>query len=59
MPWPKTGASHYHQLGHPDNGCAIKGLVVCDSRDVSESMLAPLNLLNGLAQSCYQPFPKE
>ena len=30
-PWPKkTGATHYHaQLGLPDKGCAIKGLVVC------------------------------
>ena len=31
MPWPqKTGATHYHaQLGLPDKGHAIKGLVVC------------------------------
>ena len=31
MPWPqKTGATHYHaQLGLPDKGRAIKGLVVC------------------------------
>ena len=31
MPRPqKTGATHYHaQLGFPDNGCVIKGLVVC------------------------------
>ncbi len=30
MPWPKTGATIYQaQLGLPDNGRAIKGLVVC------------------------------
>ena len=30
MPWPQTGATHYHpQLGLPDKGCAIKELVVC------------------------------
>ncbi len=30
MPWPKTGATHYHaQLGLLDRGCAIKELVVC------------------------------
>ena len=30
MPWPQTGATHYHaQLGHPDKSRAIKGLVVC------------------------------
>ncbi len=30
MPWPQTGATHYHaQLGPPDNGCGIKGLDVC------------------------------
>ncbi len=29
MPWPLTGATHYHaQLRHPDKGLAIKGLVV-------------------------------
>ena len=29
MPWPKTGATHYHaQSGLPDKGCAIKELVV-------------------------------
>ena len=29
MPWPKTGASHYHaQIGLPDKGYAIKVLVV-------------------------------
>ncbi len=31
MPWPKTGATQYHaQLGLPDKGRAIKGLVVCN-----------------------------
>ena len=30
MPWPKTIATHYHaQLGLPDKGRQIKGLVVC------------------------------
>ena len=30
MPWPKTGAIQYHaQLGLPDKGRAIKGLVIC------------------------------
>ena len=30
MPWPKTGETRYHaQLGLPDKGRAIKGLVVC------------------------------
>ncbi len=29
MPWPQTGATHYHaQLGLPDKGRLIKGLVV-------------------------------
>ena len=32
MPWPQTGATHYHaQLGLADKGRAIKGLVVCNS----------------------------
>ncbi len=30
MPWPQTGAIHYHaQLALPDKGLAIKRLVVC------------------------------
>ena len=30
-----TGATHYHaQLGLPDKGRAIKGLVVCNSLDL-------------------------
>ncbi len=30
MPWPQTGATHYHaQLGLPAKCRAIKGLVVC------------------------------
>ena len=30
MPWPKTGATHYHaRLGLLDKGWAVKGLVVC------------------------------
>ena len=48
----QTGATHYHtQLGLPDKGRAIKGLVVCNNWD-----LEPLELLNGLAIGCYQPF---
>ena len=48
MLWPQTGATQYHaQLGLPDKGRAIKGLVVWD--------LEPLDLLNGLALGCYQP----
>ena len=54
MPWPQTDATLYHaQLGHPDKGRAIKGLVVCNSWD-----LEPLDLLNGLALGCYQPSPE-
>ena len=53
MPWPLTGATHYHaQLGLPDKGRAIKGLVVYNSWD-----LEPLDPLNGLALGCYQPSP--
>ena len=33
MPWPKKGATHYNaQLGLPDKGLAIKGLVVYNVR---------------------------
>ena len=54
MPWPQTGATQYHaQLGLPDKGRAIKGLVVCNNWD-----LEPLDLLNGLALGCYQPSPE-
>ena len=54
MPWPQTGATLYHaQLGLPDKGRAIKGLVVCYNWD-----LEPLDLLNGLAPGCYQPSSK-
>ena len=45
MPWPQTGKTQYHaQLGLPDKGRTIKGLVFCNSWD-----LEPLDLLNGLA----------
>ena len=37
----------------PDKGRAIKGLVVCNNKD-----LEPLNLQNGLALGCYQPSPE-
>ena len=41
-------ATHYHaQLGLPDKGPAINGLVVCNSLD-----LEPWDLLNGLALGC-------
>ena len=54
MPWSQIGATQYHgQLGLPDKGGAIKGLVVCNSWD-----LEPLDLLNSLALGCYQPFPE-
>ena len=45
MPWPKQAqlSTIYAQLGLPDKGLAIKGLVVSNSRD-----LEPLGLLNGL-----------
>ncbi len=47
---PKTGANQYlAQLGLPDKGRAIKGLVVCYIWD-----LEPLDLLKGLALGCYQ-----
>ena len=50
----QTGATQYHaQLGLPDKGRVIKGLVVCNSWD-----LKPLDLLNGLALGCYQPSPE-
>ena len=53
MPWPPIGATQYHaQLGLPDKGRGIKGLVVCNNWD-----LEPLDLLNGLALGCYQPSP--
>ncbi len=47
----KVGVIHlYVQLKFPDNIRAIKGLVVYNSWD-----LEPLDLLNGLALSCYHP----
>ena len=51
MPWPQTGATQYlAQLGLPDKGRVIKGLVVWD--------LESWDLLNGLALGCYQPYPE-
>ena len=51
LPWPQTGIKQFPtQLGLPDKGRAIKGLVVCKSWD-----LEPLDVLNGLALGCYQP----
>ncbi len=54
MPWPQAGATQYHaQLGLPDKGRAIKGLVLCNSSD-----LEPSDLINGPALGCYQPSPE-
>ncbi len=54
MTWPLTDATLYHaQLGLPDKGRTIKGLVVCNDWD-----LDPLDLLNGLALGFYQPSPE-
>ncbi len=50
MPWSKTGTTHYNeQIGLPEKGCAIKGLVVCENKD-----LEPLDMLNGLSLGYYQ-----
>ena len=54
MPWPQTGETQYHvQLGLPDKGRAIKGLVVCNNWD-----LEPLDLPTGQALGYYQPSPE-
>ncbi len=54
MPWPQTGEIQYHaQLGLPDKGRAIKGLVVCNNLDLEH-----LDLRNGLALGCYQTSPE-
>ena len=51
MPWLQTGATQYHsQLGFPDKGRAIEGLVVFNDCD-----LKSLDLLIALALGCYQP----
>ena len=42
--------SYHAQLGYPDKGRAIKGLVVYNSWN-----LEPWDLLKGLALGCYQP----
>ena len=36
------------QIGLPDIGLEIKGLIICNKMD-----LEPLDLLNGLALGCY------
>ncbi len=41
------------QFGLPDKGPAINVLVVYHNWNIE-----PLNLLNGLALGCYQPFPE-
>ena len=48
MPWPTKKNSHAAQLGLPDKGRTIKGLVAFNNRN-----LEPLDLQNGL--DCYQP----
>ncbi len=46
----QTGATQYHvELGLPDKGLAVKGLVVCNNWDIE-----PLDVLNGLALGCHQ-----
>ncbi len=47
MPWPQTGVTHYHaQLGLPDKGRAIKGLVVCNDRDLEPAKRSVPRLLS-------------
>ncbi len=54
MPWPQTGATQHHTpLGLPDEGRAIKVLVICNSLDLDH-----WDLQNGLALGCYQTSPK-
>ena len=54
MSEPKTGATQYHaDLGHPDKGLAIKGLVVFNIW-----ILEPLDLLNCMTLGCKQPSPE-
>ncbi len=54
MPWRQTGATQYHaQLRLPDKCRGIKGLVVCNNWD-----LEPVDLRNGLALGCYEPYPE-
>ncbi len=51
MPWPQTGATHYHaQIELQDKGRAINGLVFCYSWD-----LEPLDLRwDSRQRSCNQ-----
>ena len=54
MPWPQTGTTQYHsQIGLPDKGHPIIGLVVLNNRDLER-----LELQNGLALGCYQTSPE-
>ena len=54
MAFPQTGATKYDaQLGLPDKGRAMKGLVVFNNWD-----LESLDLLNGLVLGCYQLSPE-
>ncbi len=47
MLWPKTGATYYYvHLGLLDKGSAIKGLLICNSWDVSAFRPAGTTLLS-------------
>ncbi len=49
----KDATEYYTQLGLSCKGRVIKGLVVCNNRDIE-----PLDLQNGLALGCFQPSPE-
>ncbi len=53
MPWPKRGATQYHNKSSRIKGCTIKELVVCNNLD-----LEPLDLLNGTALGCFLTVPQ-
>ncbi len=46
-------AQYHAQLGLPDKGLVIKGLIVCKSWGIK-----PWDQLNGLALGCYQSSPE-
>ena len=53
MPWSQTGATQYHaQLGFPDKGRAMKGLIDDCLQLLGSRAFGPLN---GLALGYYQP----
>ncbi len=51
MPWPETGATHYHSQ------LELKVIQITSWLSATIGILVPLDLLNGLALGCYQPFP--